>query len=197
MNPKQCIPMTPELLARITEAFTNPFVYKAQELDLTEWCKDMRADLLDDLPLGPLAYTATTSDYWASYVYDRISDDDCERIDHIIEQLEAGPDEDTAARLQQAWADIESAYEPTPDERPDVWLPRHSCHYFLRTQGALAVTLFPEREWYAVSNERHTFMMDSAGNVFDLLLHDSFCPKYHYTDRGANVLAINAQEEVA
>ena len=51
MKPKQCIPMTDSLLARMEEAFELPFVSNAQRLDLTDWCRENRSDLLDDLPL--------------------------------------------------------------------------------------------------------------------------------------------------
>ena len=50
--------------------------------------------------------------------------------------------------------------------------------------------MFPEREWFGVANEWHTFVVDSDGEVFDLLLHDSFDPKYHYTDEDAEVLPL-------
>ncbi|MDA8732967.1 hypothetical protein N9M28_06595, partial [Luminiphilus sp.] len=68
--------MTDSLLARMEEAFELPFLSNAQRLDLTDWCKENRSDLLDDLPLGPDAWQATTSDYWWTYIDSRMSDED-------------------------------------------------------------------------------------------------------------------------
>jgi hypothetical protein len=184
--------MTPLLLNRIERAFELPFVYEAQELDMQDWCETNRTDLLDDLPLGPDAWQATTSDYWDSYLFDRMSAEDRTAVNDIIDTLEGGVSEEAEVALHERWAEIEEAYEPKPSDRPDVYLPRHSCHFFLRTQAALALTLYPEREWFGVANDMHTFVVDADGEVFDLLLHDGFDPKYHYMDGEAEVLALQS-----
>lgn len=190
-TPTACIPMDSELLARIEEAFTEPFVADAQALDLEEWCEHSRTDLLDCLPLGPMAWTATTSSYWSDYILDSMSEADADRTYEIYDTLdeEELTEERTEALIDEAFA-IESAYEPKPSTHADCWLPRHGCHYFLRTQGALALTLFPDRQWFGVSNDKHTFVVDEDGQVFDLLLHDSFSTSYHYTDRDAEALPL-------
>ena len=197
MTPKQCIPMTPDLLQRIEDAFELPFVANAQRLDLTEWCESNRSDLLNDLPLGSRAWQATTSDYWHTYIDSRMSDEDNQVICEIIDCLEDNPTPEQEDALHQRWAEIESAYEPTPSERPDVWLPRHACHYFLRTQATLALTLWPDRKWYAVANEDHTFVVDEDGEVFDLLLHNDFSTQYHHMNGSMMPLSHKASAEAA
>ena len=192
MTPKQCIPMTPDLLQRIEDAFELPFVANAQALDLKEWCESNRTDLLNDLPLGSRAWQATTSDYWYTYIDSRMSDEDNAVICEIIDCLEDNPTPKQKDALQARWQEIERQYEPKPSERPDVWLPRHACHYFLRTQATLALTLWPEREWYAVANEDHTFVVDADGEVFDLLV-DSYDPQYHHLDGAVEALGQKAQ----
>ena len=152
MKPKNCISMTDSLLAQIEEAFELPFVSNAQRLDLTDWCKENRSDLLNDLPLGPNAWRATTSDYWFTHIDNRMSDNDNAVVCEIIDRLDEGVSSDEEDALQARWQEIERQYEPKPSERPDVWLPRHSCHYFLRTQATLALTLWPEREWFGVGD---------------------------------------------
>lgn len=197
MTPTRCIEMTPMLLNRIERAFALPFVSEAQELDMRDWCTTNRTDLLDDLPLGPDAWRATTSDYWSRYIDSRMSEEDNAVVCEIIDKLEDSPTPEQEDALHKRWAELDEAYEPRPSERPDVWLPRHSCHFFLRTQGALALTLFPERQWFGVANDMHTFVVDADGEVFDLLLHDSFDPKYHRTDQGAEVLPMSRQSQAA
>ena len=187
MKPKNCISMTDSLLAQIEEAFELPFVSNAQRLDLTDWCKENRSDLLDDLPLGPNAWQATTSDYWYTYIDSRRSDEDNQVVCEIIDRLDEGLSSDQEDALHDHWQEIERQYEPKPSERPDVWLPRHACHYFLRTQATLALTLWPEREWYAVANDMHTFVVDEDGEVFDLLV-DSYDPQYHHLDGAVEAL---------
>ena len=55
-----------------------------------------------------------------------------------------------------------------------------------------SLTLWPEREWYAVANDMHTFIVDADGNVFDLLL-DSYDPQYHHMDGAVEALGQKAQ----
>ena len=103
MKPKQCIPMTNSLLARMEEAFELPFLSNAQRLDLTDWCKENRSDLLDDLPLGPDAWQATTSDYWWTDIDSRMSDEDNAVICEIIDRLEDNPTPEQEDELQARW----------------------------------------------------------------------------------------------
>ena len=103
MKPKNCISMTDSLLAQIEQAFALPFVSNAQQLDLTDWCKENRSDLLDDLPLGPDAWQATTSDYWWKYIDSRMSDEDNAVICEIIDRLEDNPTPEQEDELQARW----------------------------------------------------------------------------------------------
>ena len=60
-----------------------------------------------------------------------------------------------------------------------------------------SLTLWPEREWFGVANEDHTFVVDADGEVFDLLLHNDFSTQYHHMNGSMMPLSHKASAEAA